>query len=79
MSDYADLELILTRWDKESYRVELRYSQPGSEADTRLDAPATARVDRVALRALELQPDAYGKALGASLFGDAQIKTMFAQ
>ncbi|RIK25013.1 MAG: hypothetical protein DCC52_11770 [Chloroflexi bacterium] len=79
MSDYADLELILTRWDKESYRVELRYSQPGSEADTRLDAPATARLDRVALRALELQPDAYGKALGASLFGDAQIKTMFAQ
>ncbi len=79
MGDYADLEITLTRWDKDSYRVELRYSQPGSETDTRLNAPAIARLDPVALRALELQPDEYGKTLGASLLGDAQAKTMFAQ
>src|SRR5581483_853784 len=79
MSDYADLEITLTRWDKDAYRVELRYSQPGSETDTRLNAPATVRFDRAALRALELQPNEYGKALGASLFGDANVKTMFAQ
>lgn len=79
MSDYADLEITLTRWDKDTYRVELRYSQPGSETDTRLNAPATVRFDRAALRALELQPNEYGKALGANLFGDPNVKTMFAQ
>lgn len=79
MSDYADLEMTLTRWDKDTYRVELRYSQPGSETDTRLNAPATVRFDRAALRALELQPNEYGKKLGESLFGDANVKMMFAQ
>lgn len=79
MSDYADLEITLTRWEKDSYRVELRYSQPGSETDTRLNAPATVRFDLAALRALELQPDEYGKQLGANLLGDENVKTMFAQ
>jgi hypothetical protein len=81
MSDYADLEITLSRWDKDNYRVDLRYSQPGSETDTRLTTPtpATVRFDQMALRALELQPDAYGKKLGESLFGDANVKTMFAQ
>lgn len=79
MSDYADLEITLTRWKKDSYRVELRYSQPGSETDTRLNAPATVRFDLAALRALELQPDEYGKQLGANLLGDEYVKTMFAQ
>lgn len=79
MSDYVDLEITLTRWEKDSYRVELRYSQPGSETDTRLNAPATVRFDLAALRALELQPDEYGKQLGANLLGDENVKTMFAQ
>ncbi len=77
MSEYADLEITLNRWDRDSYRVEMRYSQPGSEADTRLDMPATMRLDHEALRALELQPDEYGKKLGASLFGDSNVKSMF--
>lgn len=79
MSEYADLEITLARGDKDAYRVELRYSQPGSETDTRLNAPAAARFDRAALRALELQPNEYGQALSASLFGDDKVKTMFAQ
>ena len=79
MSDYADLEITLSRWDKDSYRVELRYTQPDSETDTRLNAPALVKFDRTALRALELQPDKYGAELGARLFGDANVKAMFAQ
>jgi hypothetical protein len=36
MDDCADLEIALHRPDADSYRVELRFSQPESDADIRL-------------------------------------------
>lgn len=78
---YADLEITLNRWNADTYRVELRYSQPDSDVDIRLapGTPALARFDAVQLQMLTLDPDAYGTLLGANLFGDANVRTAFAQ
>lgn len=81
MSDYADLEITLNRWNADTYRVELRYSQPDSDADIRLapGTPSLVRFDSVQLQMLALDAPAYGTLLGANLFGDANVKTAFAQ
>lgn len=80
-TDYADLEISLNRWNSDTYRVELRYSQPDSDVDIRLapGTPALARFDPVQLQMLALDPNAYGTLLGANLFGDVNVKTAFAQ
>ena len=72
MAAYADLEIGLHRWSAESYAVELRYSQPGSDADTRLVQGGSAQVqfDLARLRALALDGAAYGQLLGESLLKD---------
>lgn len=81
VTEYADLEITLNRWNADTYRVELRYSQPDSDVDIRLapGTPALARFDPVQLQMLALDPTAYGTLLGANLFGDPNVHTAFAQ
>jgi hypothetical protein len=81
MTDYADLEIGLHRRDTDSYGVELRFSQPGSDADVRLvrEGVSTVRFDFNRLRSLELDTAAYGQLLGESLFAEPATRTAFAQ
>lgn len=81
MTEYADLEITLNRWNADTYRVELRYTQPDSDADIRLapGTPALARFDPVQLQMLALDPTAYGTLLGANLLGDQNVRAAFTQ
>jgi len=81
MTDCADLEIGLHRRDADSYGVELRFSQPESDADIRLvrGGMSAVRFDFNRLRALELDTAAYGQLLGESLFADPATQTAFAQ
>jgi hypothetical protein len=65
MTAYADLEIGLHRLDTGSYAIELRYTQPESDADIRLvrDDPALVQLDIDRLRALALDTEEYGKLL----------------
>lgn len=76
--NYAELELTITRRDGERYAAELRYSQPGSDADIRLmrDA-ALIRIDHAQLAGLAVDPPAYGRALGAAIFSDETLRRGF--
>jgi hypothetical protein len=69
MTDYADLEIGLHHRDGRTWRVELRYSQPQTDADVRLDidGPLVAAVDPDDLVALQDDEEAYGRELGAAL------------
>jgi hypothetical protein len=81
MAAYADLEIGLHRRDTGSYAIELRFSQPESDADIRLvrGDPALVQFDIERLRALSLDDAAYGQLLSQSLFGDPAVQTAFAQ
>jgi hypothetical protein len=81
MTAYADLEMGLHRRDTGSYAIELRFSQPDSEADIRLvrGEPAQVQFDMERLRALALDDAAYGQLLSQSLFGDPDVQSAFAQ
>ena len=80
MTEFADLEIGLHRRDSGAYTVELRFSQPNSEADVRLiqAQPAQAAFDLDELISLVYDPEAYGQRLTQSFFG-AAIQTAFAQ
>ena len=81
MTEFADLEISLHRREVNSYVVELRFSQPGSDVDIRLGQgqPVLAQFDIAALRSLIPDPKAYGQALTQSLFSDPTMQTAFAQ
>jgi hypothetical protein len=81
MTDYADLELGLSRADAEHYRVDFRFTEPKSGVDTRLAGPKMplAAFDMAALDKLGDDPAAYGALLGQSLFADKSLHTAFAQ
>ncbi len=81
MTEAADLELGLHRYDANSYSVELRFSHPESDADTGLGAggPALATFDFDVLDSLAHDPDAYGKALSDGLFANPAVSTAFGQ
>jgi len=83
MADSAELEIGLYRHDAESYAVEMRFSMPDSDADIRLvrsaGQPALIQIDVDRLRTLALDPDAYGKQLGAHLFGNLAVQAAFNQ
>lgn len=82
MSDFADLELGLHRYDPESYSVELRFSQPESDAEIRLvrgGEPHLLRLPFARLRELAADPAAYGAELGAALFADRELEAAFEQ
>ena len=76
MTAYADLEVGLQRWDADSYRVELRYSQPDSNVDVRLVRPGV-RFDLEGKRALALDAEAYGQLLGENLFSNRDVEATF--
>jgi len=75
------MEIGLHRRDADSYRVELRFSQPESDADVRLAqrGPSLVRFDLDQLRELALDAAAYGQCLSESLFADPGVRTAFAQ
>ena len=81
MTAYADLEMGLHRRDSDSYTIELRFSQPESDADIRLvrGDPALVQFDMERLRALTLDQAEYGQLLSQSLFADPAVQTAFAQ
>jgi CHAT domain/SIR2-like domain len=81
MTSYADLECGLHRRDADSYAVELRFSRPGDEAESRLmrDEPALVQFDVDHLRVLTFDPAAYGEHLSKFLFADPALQTAFAQ
>jgi hypothetical protein len=76
---FADLEIGLHRREKDSYTIELRFSQPGSEAESRVgtDEPAKAALDLDQLRQLSTDPANYGQALSAGVFAEDAIRTAF--
>ncbi|MGB7875219.1 MAG: CHAT domain-containing protein [Anaerolineales bacterium] len=80
-TDYADLELSFRRGKGNSYAVELRFNQPGSDAEIRLGQGETISVhfDQQALLATAFDPAAYGKLLSDSLFADKELLTGFQQ
>ncbi len=78
MPDYADFEISLHRRESATYSVEMRFSRPDSEADTRFE-PAQAQFDLDGLRALELNLPDYGKKLAEGLFAEAGAQSAWAQ
>jgi len=78
--ELAELELGLHRRSAERYSVELRFTQPNSDADIRLASQEiVAAFDVAALRALEGDPPAYGRALADQLFAAPALRSAFAQ
>lgn len=78
VTNYADLEITLSRGTGEAYRVDLRYTAPDSAVDTRLMG-APASFDKKQLQLNELNPEAYGKLLYGYLFADTNVATEFAK
>lgn len=80
MTDYADLELSLHRLEAGRYAVEMRFSLPGSDAETRLGqtAPMHIGLDIDALQAL-LDPKEYGATLTDAFFSSAALRGAFGE
>lgn len=70
MTKFADLEMSFHKREDGKYSVELRLSQPDSEADTRLGsgAPINVEFDFATLQVMIADPAEYGKMLSESLF-----------
>lgn len=81
MSKYADLELSLRRSKGNTYAAEMRFSQPGSDADIRLGQgkPISVQIDHESLLATAFDPAAYGKLLSNSIFADQELLAGFQQ
>src|SRR5215213_6891404 len=77
--DYAELELGLSRRDGGSYGLDLRFSQPGSDADIRPMRDGAVQIDAAQLSELAFDAEGYGRALSASLFADPAVRAAFAQ
>jgi CHAT domain-containing protein/SIR2-like protein len=78
LMSYAELEIGLHRHQAELYEVELRFSNPASEAET---APVhgNTSIDPQALLPLQLRPREYGLALAAGLFADPAVAAIYAK
>ncbi|MFX0197653.1 MAG: CHAT domain-containing protein [Candidatus Hodarchaeota archaeon] len=81
MNRYADLEIGLHRQDADSYRVELRYTQPENETEVRLvrGGPLAVQFDIERLRELALDDSGYGQLLTENLFDDEELQRSFIQ
>lgn len=81
MNEYADLELGLHRFEAGHYAVEMRFSMPGSEADTRLgqDNPVLVSLNVDELRELISDPREYAAALTKALFAPPELQVAFAE
>lgn len=80
-STVADLEISLSRKGAQRYSLDLVFAQPDVNADVRPLAmqAVTVHFDYDRLRALELDPEAYGLALGEMLLGDPAVSSALAQ
>src|SRR4051794_21471674 len=80
MTTYADLEVGLHKWNADSYAVELRFSQPGSDAEVRVvqDNPNLVKFDFDQLRNQQMDNAAYGQTLSNNLFANPEVKQAFA-
>src|SRR4249920_3334040 len=67
--EYADLEIGLHRRDAITWTVELRFSLPNTDAETRLDidGPLLAAIDPQVLDGI-IDDEEYGLKLGSGLF-----------
>lgn len=81
MTDFADLELGLHQREAGAYTIEMRFSQPGSDADIRIGQgrPVMVQFDFQDLLKKSGNPAAYGAALTQSLFADKDILSAFLQ
>ncbi|MFZ5879214.1 MAG: CHAT domain-containing protein [Chloroflexota bacterium] len=81
MTEYADLELGLHRREAGTFTVEMRYSQPDSDADIRIGQarPVAAQFDFQELQLKSPDPAAYGALLTRSLFADPNLLSAFSQ
>lgn len=70
----ADLELSLRRQGDGSVAADLRLRAADSSRDTELAVGVPARLDPDELLFLALDPDEYGRALTAQLFGDPRLR-----
>lgn len=73
-----ELEIGLYPRDADQYMVDLRFIDPVDEA-SRAPVMGAARFDMAALRAALLDPEAYGKLLGESLFSETALREHFNQ
>jgi hypothetical protein len=71
-----ELEIGLHRPAAEEYQVELRFTDPASETEIPPER-GTAALDLAALLALQAEPRAYGEALAAQVFSDAQVLSLY--
>ena len=80
LTDFADLEISLNKADGSKYSVEMRFTQPNSDADTQVgaDIPITVEFDLSGLPDLIADPLEYGKTLSDSLFASESLRTGFA-
>jgi formylglycine-generating enzyme required for sulfatase activity len=80
MTHHADLELSLSHREADSYVLQLRFTLPDSDVETRLlhETPLV-RFDDEQLSAYSLDDVRYGALLGAALFADPQVKAAFQQ
>jgi hypothetical protein len=74
--DYAELEIGFYHQDTERYAVELRFRQPGDEAEPTSER-GEASIDFIGLRQASLDREAYGKLLSKNLFTDATVRQTF--
>ncbi len=73
---YAEIEVGLHRTQPESYDIELRVTDPETEAEV---APVRghARISLAALDERMLWPEGYGKLLTEQLFGDPAVRAFY--
>jgi hypothetical protein len=79
MSEYADLELGLHRYEAGAYALELRFSLPGSDSDTRLAQGDEIRVNLDLAVFNTLLPADYAQALTQALFASEKLRSAFSQ
>jgi hypothetical protein len=79
MADYPELEIGLHRRGANSYAVELRFSQPASDAEVRpvRGNPVDVSFDRERLGQLIYDWAAYGRLLGEGLFAEEAVRAAF--
>lgn len=81
MTDYAELEISIHRWDATHYVVEMRLNDPLNDADIRLPRTEAALVtfDTNELLNHHLDSEAYGTLLSDSLFASTDVNRTFSQ
>ena len=81
IGSFADLEISLRPTGDGACALDLRFREPNGATDVRPPAGELppVRIDEGALRAVALDPEAYGRLLSAALFADAAAAKFYAQ